>query len=48
MKTNRDDTKNIEAKRLEQIRYIMEHWGRTPRRDFRDALGELLKPLKIF
>lgn len=30
MKTNRDDTKNIEAKRLEQIRYIMEHWDELP------------------
>lgn len=32
MKTERDGVKNIEAKRLEQIRYIMEHWDELPER----------------
>lgn len=32
MKNNRDDTKTIEAKRLEQIHYIMEHWDELPER----------------
>lgn len=32
MKTKRDDTKTLEGNRLEQIRYIMEHWDDLPER----------------
>ncbi len=47
MKTNRDDTKNIEAKRLNRS---VTSWntGTNSQKDFRDASGEPLKPLKIF
>ena len=32
MKTNRDEPKSKEAKRMEQIAFIMEHWDELPER----------------